>query len=98
MMTGATTVPFERAEAWAGMDARIRLSRSPSSGRGQARNLAVEQARGEVIVICDGDDISHSHRFARIARALEQADVTWSVGRGSGTCRHQVQLNPDHPG
>jgi glycosyltransferase involved in cell wall biosynthesis len=47
------------------VDPRVRTIRCErNSGRSIARNIAVEQARGRYIAICDSDDISVPTRFA----------------------------------
>jgi glycosyltransferase involved in cell wall biosynthesis len=44
-------------------DPRVRLLRTPGIGRGAARNLALGEARAELIAITDADDISLRERF-----------------------------------
>ena len=47
-------------------DPRIRIVRlSHNHGRGYARNIAVTEATGNVIAVCDSDDVSLPERFAR---------------------------------
>jgi glycosyltransferase involved in cell wall biosynthesis len=54
------------------VDPRIRTIRCDRNrGRSIARNLAVEQARGRYIAICDSDDISVPTRFALQAAYLD---------------------------
>lgn len=42
---------------YAKRDARIRVLTRPNGGAGMARNAALEIARGDFIVFCDGDDL-----------------------------------------
>jgi glycosyltransferase involved in cell wall biosynthesis len=45
-------------------DPRIRLRRLPENvGRGAARNESIRLARGELVAVCDSDDVSVPHRF-----------------------------------
>jgi glycosyltransferase involved in cell wall biosynthesis len=44
-------------------DSRIRVLSLPHRGRGATRNTCLEHARGELIAICDSDDISLPKRF-----------------------------------
>jgi glycosyltransferase involved in cell wall biosynthesis len=53
-------------------DPRIRLRRlHRNSGRSAARNVALGAARGRYIALCDSDDISLPHRFARQVEFLD---------------------------
>ncbi|MPZ19209.1 MAG: glycosyltransferase [Luteitalea sp.] len=53
-------------------DPRIRVLRLPkNSGRGAARNAGLAVATGRYIAVCDSDDISLPHRFARQVAFLE---------------------------
>jgi glycosyltransferase involved in cell wall biosynthesis len=54
------------------VDPRIRTIRCDrNNGRSIARNIAVEQARGRYLAICDSDDISVPTRFALQAAYLD---------------------------
>jgi glycosyltransferase involved in cell wall biosynthesis len=53
-------------------DPRIRVySMDRNQGRGRARNVAIQQARGKYIAICDSDDISLPERFSRQVSFLD---------------------------
>ncbi len=58
-------------------DRRVVLVRLESNaGRGAARNVALERARGSLVAVCDADDVSLPGRFALQAGFLaEQEDV-----------------------
>lgn len=54
-------------------DARVRvLSYQPNRGRGYARAVALEAARGDFIAFCDADDLWMRHKLARQVALLEQ--------------------------
>ena len=76
----------------------VELSRNV--GRGAARRLAVEQARGEYVVVQDADDVSRPHRLEVTRRVLEEtgADVvTGQVALLRGRRSRQVWSVPtDH--
>lgn len=75
-------------------DSRFRLLRLPSSrGPAGARNLGVEQARGQFIAVLDDDDIAVPERLERQARVLLEdssigltfSAVQWFRGEGEPT-------------
>jgi glycosyltransferase involved in cell wall biosynthesis len=62
-------------------DARVRLIRAPANGgRGRARNLALEAARGEVITFLDADDVFLEGLLAEQLAHLERVPECDAVG------------------
>ncbi len=64
-----------------GQDGRIRYSRQPNAGASAARNAAMAQARGEVLVFCDSDDLWLPHRLRLTMAAFgyfPEANLLWT--------------------
>jgi glycosyltransferase involved in cell wall biosynthesis len=58
------------AEAAAAEDPRIRVISQENRGLAQARNRALEEARGELVAPLDADDLWHPHKLAQQATVL----------------------------
>jgi glycosyltransferase involved in cell wall biosynthesis len=66
-------------------DPRIKIhTLTKNVGRARARNLAIQQARGRYIAICDSDDVSTPTRFEQLVAFL---DAHPEVGVVSGHIR-----------
>ena len=62
--------------AWAEKDARIRLFRlDENRGASTARNMALENARGEIVCYLDHDDEYYPDYLANVARHRDKAEV-----------------------
>ena len=62
-------------------DARVRLIRAPvNGGRGRARNLALEAARGELVTFLDADDVFLEGLLAEQVAYLERVPECDAVG------------------
>jgi glycosyltransferase involved in cell wall biosynthesis len=73
---GSKDNTFRVASSLGSIDDRIRVVRQSRAGRGSARNRCIEESRGSLIVICDGDDLSFPERFAvHVGHCTGQADV-----------------------
>lgn len=73
----------------------IRYSRTENGGRAAARNCALAQARGEVLVFCDDDRIVHPDFVQAHVDALDRADgdlvvLGWQYG-------FLGEVRPDEP-
>lgn len=93
---GSTDGTSERVREMAERDARIRLIRQANRGVAEARNAAVEHARGTYLAPLDADDVWFPPKIERQVACLEQAGpdaalvYTWWVsideeGRIKGT-------------
>lgn len=60
---------------------RIIYRRSENGGKSRALNRALEDASGELIWVCDDDDIALPHASARLSSALERSNAGLSAGR-----------------
>ena len=69
---GSTDNSCEVIESWHEKDARIRLIRQDNKGQGPALNTAFSAAKGDVLVLLDGDDIALEHRLELIVQAFRQ--------------------------
>ena len=61
-------------DEWAAKDDRIRVIHKPNGGAGLARNVAMDQARGEFLSLIDSDDYIEPHMYAHL-HSLAQGDV-----------------------
>ena len=60
------------AKAAAGDDKRFRFLSTPkNSGQGAARNIALDAARGRIIILLDADDLLVPHALEHIAKRFE---------------------------
>lgn len=70
----------------AARDDRVRLIQTPKRGVSAARNLAISQAKGDLIATIDADDLWHPNKLEWQLAALKAAGVKtgvvycWSVG------------------
>lgn len=78
-------------ESLAQSDTRLRLIRAgKNGGPGAARNIAIDQAKGEWIAILDADDRFHSDRLSTLLAVAREwqadmvADNLWLVDGSSG--------------
>lgn len=53
-------------DRWAQKDPRIRVIHKENGGAGQARNVALDQARGQWIGLVDSDDFLEKHMYAHL--------------------------------
>ena len=67
---------------YAGQDDRVRAFHKPNGGVSSARNLGMEEARGDLILFIDADDWIEPHTCETLLRALEEA------GADSAGCAH----------
>ena len=67
---------------YAGQDDRVRVFHKPNGGVSSARNLGMEEARGDLILFIDADDWIEPHTCETLLRALEGA------GADSAGCAH----------
>ena len=62
-------------------DERVEVFENPGSGLVDARNLGLEQARGDVIVYLDDDNVMHPLWLASVAHAFgTDPDLRWGYG------------------
>ena len=61
-------------------DSRIRIFSIPYSGRGRARNVCIENVKGEFVAVCDSDDISLPNRFEKQLHFLMEHPEIGVVG------------------
>lgn len=70
---GSSDESLSKLRAWAARDARIRLvGLGDSGGAGMARNVGIEQARGEFIALLDSDDRMLPHRLEKQLRDFDE--------------------------
>lgn len=53
---------------------RVHLVQQPNAGPSAARNAGVQQATGDIIVLCDADDVIFPHHVGRLVTALWRSE------------------------
>jgi len=71
----ASLAIFERLEKEYAEDTRIRFLRQENTGLCGARNRLADEARHDLLVFCDADNISEPEMLAVFARAIESSGV-----------------------
>ena len=75
----------EIVEQFATKDSRVTLLRQQNSGVAKARNLAIENARGEYIAPIDADDLWHPEKIAKQVDKIVNSSISvgliycWSI-------------------
>jgi glycosyltransferase involved in cell wall biosynthesis len=82
------------AKAWGDRIPGLRVLDAPDrTSPGYARNVGINMARGELILMCDADDVVDRSWAARLAEALEVSDavaggaISWDGGPLPNTAR-----------
>lgn len=86
---GSTDDSLRIIEEWAALDNRIQLINTPNGGPGQARNLGLEQARGDYFIFLDSDDIYHPEMLSTLCRTAEREHADMVI------CRSVFFFNKD---
>lgn len=58
-------------DRWAARDQRIRVIHKENGGAGQARNVALDEAKGELIGMVDSDDYLHPNMYAHLYSLMQ---------------------------
>lgn len=66
-------------DRYAEKDSRVRVIHQPNQGVSAARNAGLDAAKGEYIMLVDGDDLIHPQSLERNVKALESGDYDYSV-------------------
>lgn len=77
-MDGATDETRRQARLWSGRDGlpfEIVIGESSTGDAGSARNAGVALSRGDVVALCDGDDLVSSNYFLDGLRSVEDAQA-----------------------
>ena len=62
-------------------DPRYRALRPTGKGPSDARNMALREARGEILSFCDADDLFEPNKLALMNTAFQDASVAGAYGR-----------------
>lgn len=76
---GSTDGSAELCDAYEKKDKRIRVIHKKNGGPSEARNIAIEQARGEYIAFVDGDDWIDKDMYANMYLALKKGNADLAV-------------------
>lgn len=76
---GSTDGSAKVCDEYAGKDARIRVIHKKNGGPSEARNIAIEQAKGEYIAFVDGDDWIEKDMYENMYLALKKAEAKLAV-------------------
>jgi len=66
-------------DEYAKKDSRIRVIHKKNGGPSEARNIAIEQAKGEYIAFVDGDDWIEKNMYENMYLALKKANAALAV-------------------
>lgn len=75
IVDGATDGSMQIAEAFRDGDERIRLFATPNRGQAAARNLGLQKAQGEYVMMVDADDTIRYDYIERMIQDAEGVDV-----------------------
>ena len=78
---GSTDRSSEIIDAYSQKDVRIKAFHKPNQGVSMARNLALEQMKGEYVTFIDSDDVYHANRLSRMIQVFAQnreCDIVFS--------------------
>ena len=76
---GSTDGSEKVCDEYAARDSRIRAIHKKNGGPSEARNLAIEQAKGEYIAFVDGDDWIEPDMYENMYLAIRKADADLAV-------------------
>lgn len=97
---GSTDLSAQKCDDWARRDKRIRVFHKTNEGQGIARNLGIENARGEFVFFVDSDDnVSHTaiEQAARLATTDNSDIVVFGFNTVSGNDRVLSSFVPNTP-
>ena len=66
-------------DEYAARDSRIRVIHKKNGGPSEARNIAIEQAKGEYVAFVDGDDWIEKDMYANMYLALQKGNADLAV-------------------
>ncbi len=78
---GSTDASGAMCDALAGEDARIRVLHKENGGSSSARNLGIDQARGEYLGFVDSDDFIEPDMYERLEEGLRGGYEIAQIGR-----------------
>lgn len=76
---GSTDGSGDVCEEYAKKDSRVRVIHKKNGGPSEARNIAIEQAKGEFIAFVDGDDWIDSNMYENMYLALKKGNARLAV-------------------
>jgi len=96
---GSTDGSGERLDAFASKDARFRVFHQENRGQAAARNVGLENARGEYLMFCDSDDRYLPNMCERMIEAIRREPVdciqcqnSWLVDDAVGPAEEKSRL------
>lgn len=78
---GSTDRTLRIIEETVASDPRFRVMRNGGKGPSSARNLALSQARGEILAFCDADDLFEPSKLPLMDRVFEDRSISAAFGR-----------------
>jgi len=76
---GSTDASATVAAAWANKDSRFHLLQQANRGVSAARNVGLQQARGDYVCFVDGDDWCEPTYLANFAKQMAQPDADMAL-------------------
>lgn len=77
---GSSDGSAEIADQWRQADPRFRVLHTPGLGGGAARNAGVDQATGEYLCFCDGDDLVPDGAYRAMISRLDSSGSDLVIG------------------
>ena len=77
---GSTDGSSETCDRWAGRDDRIRVIHQPNGGHSAARNTALDQMTGELVMMVDSDDVIHPEFASTLLEVMQRHNADIAVG------------------
>jgi glycosyltransferase involved in cell wall biosynthesis len=72
---GSSDDTAKAVDSWARTDPRVRLVSEPMKGLNIARNTGTRAARGELVLLCDSDDVAEDGWIEAMVRASADAEL-----------------------
>lgn len=77
---GSTDGSSILCDRWAQQDQRIRVIHQPNGGHSSARNTALDQMTGQLVMMVDSDDVIHPEFVIRLLGIMQRHDADIAVG------------------
>ena len=77
---GSTDGSGAMCDRWAERDKRIRVFHQPNGGHSAARNTALDNMSGELVMMVDSDDVLHREFADRLVKLMLDHDADIAVG------------------
>lgn len=91
---GSTDGTGELADDIAARDSRVKVVHQANAGLGQARNIGVRHATGELLAFADSDDLVTPRAYSRLVGSLDASGSDLAIGAVERLRGTQVSMTP----